>query len=174
MTSTSGPLAPKSAVTLEVTSSSFVSGWAGLSGTGVTGQAVFHRHVIPTNDDYEGTVPLSGGGTEFLAPFDSTSFNGTVPYITGIAIVNLDAFNPALFYCTGYSATGTILGQSSLTVIQPQNHTAIALNGSSGFGFVEGKQGTLDCVSQGPQISILGLRFLGTNGITSFAPVKLQ
>jgi len=169
-----GGIPAKSGLVLEVSASSFISGWAGLSGAGITGQAVFHRHVTPANEDFEATVPLTGGGIEYLVPFDSTSFNGTIPYLTGLAIANLDGVNSANFQCTVYDPSGTNLGTSGVVSLAPLAHTALALNSSSGFGLTAGIQGTLDCISGGPQVAVLGLRFLGTSGLTSFAPIKLQ
>lgn len=177
-TSASGTIQAKGSVTIVLSSATFVEGWATLSGP-VTGQAVFHRHTS-TGAEYEATVPAASGGTEYLVPFDATSYdNGTtlitsLPYITGMALVNQDTANTVTITCAILDPTGASLGSASPITLQPMGHTALQLNSGSGFGGVVGNIGALDCTSNGPAFAVLGLRFLGGNDVTSFAATKIH
>ena len=139
---------------------------------------MFHRHTF-AGTDYEATVPLSVGGTEYLVPFDATSyFNGTaqvatVPYITGMALANLDPSNAAIINCLILDPNGLSLGSATPITLPPLGHTALQLNAGTGFGNVAGKIGSLDCSSNGTSFVVLGLRFLGGNDLTSFAAIRL-
>jgi len=174
-----GTLSAKGTVTIVLSSSGFLQGWATLSGPGITGQVVFHRHTS-SGAEYEATVPLALGGTEYLVPYDATSyFNGTtqvttIPYITGVALANLDPSTAATINCTVLDPSGANLGSATPIVLPPMGHRALQLNAGSGFGLVAGNIGTLDCSSGGQLFSVLGLRFLGGNDLTSFAATKLH
>jgi len=174
-----GTLSPKSTTTIVLSSSTFVEGWGTLIGPGVSGQAVFHRHTS-SGADYEATVPLSTGGTEFYMPYDATSFyNGTsfvaaLPYITGMALVNLDTSNTATIDCTILTAAGPMAGMGTPVVLPPLGHQPLQVNAATGYSGIAGTTGTLDCSSNGTAFAVLGLRFLGGNDLTSFAAIKIK
>ena len=174
-----GPIPANGTVTIVLSGSAFAEGWATLSGAGISGQAVFHRHTS-TGADYEATVPLSLGGTDFVVPYDATSYyNGStavtaLPYITGMALANLDPGIPATIICTMLDPNGVSLGIAIPITLPAMGHTAVQLNAGSGFGSLAGKIGSLNCTSNGPLFSVLGLRFLGGNDLTSFAAIKVQ
>jgi hypothetical protein len=176
--STFGTIPANGTLTLVLSSNSFVEGWGSLSGAGITAQAVFHRHTTG-GADYEATVPLSAGGLEYQVPFDATTFfNGAapvpaLPYITGIALANLDAGNSVTITCAIQDQNGGSLGSATPITLVPLGHTALQLNASAGFGNVAGI-GTLDCSSGGTSFAVLGLRFLGANDFTSFAATKIR
>jgi hypothetical protein len=178
-TNVAGTLSPMSTATIVLSSAAFEEGWATLVGPGITGQVVFHRHTS-SGADYEATVPLSSGGTEFFVPYDATSyFNGTsfvtsLPYITGMALVNLDTANPATISCTILNQNGNGVGAGTAVTLPPLGHTALQLNVASGYANLAGNLGTLDCASGGATFAVLGLRFLGSNDLTSFAAIKIQ
>jgi hypothetical protein len=184
--SLSALIAVRNSLTVVLSSPTFVEGWATINGPGITGQAVFHRHIVSTNQDFEAAVPVSTGGTEILVPFDGTSFvNGstavtTLPYITGMALANLDAVNPAAVNCTILNVDGSSAGAAAAIMLAPLGHTSLQLNAASGFAGVTQNIGALDCLTSSPssanppQVAVLGLRFLGVNGLTSFAPTIIQ
>lgn len=174
-----GTVPARNSVTLVLSSSTFLEGWATLGGSGIAGQVVFHRHTS-AGADYEATVPLSMGGTEYIVPFDASYFfNGTaqvtsLPYITGMALANLDPSNTAIINCAIRDPNGSSLGSATPITLAPMGHTALQLNAGSGFASVAGNIGSLDCSSNGILFSVLGLRFLGSNDLTSFAAIKLH
>lgn len=176
--SVSGTIPPKGNAVMVLSATTFLGGWATLTGPGVTGQAVFHRHTS-NNAEYEAAVPVATGGTEFLVPFDATFYvNGskptTIPYITGMALANLDPSNSATISCSIFDPAGRSMGSGSPITIPPLGHTALQLNADSGFGNVSSKIGSLDCSSLGTSFAVLGLRFLGSNDVTSFAAILVQ
>jgi hypothetical protein len=174
-----GMIPASGTVTIVLSAIAFLDGFAALNGPGIGGQAVFHRHTS-SGADYEAAVPLATGATEFLVPFDATTyFNGanpvlSLPYITGMALVNLDIFHTAAITCTILDLNGLVLGAAAPVAVPPFGHVALQLNAASGFGGVAGMIGSLDCTSTGSSFTILGLRFLGTNDLTSFAAVRLH
>jgi hypothetical protein len=178
-TNVSGTLAAKSTATIVLSSNTFEEGWAFLTGSTVTGQAVFHRHTA-SGADYEATVPLSPSGTEFAVPYDETSYyNGaafvnSVPYITGMALVNLDSSNAATISCSILNENGTAAGAGTPVMLPPMGHTALQLNAGSGYASIAGHLGTLDCTTTSSSFTVLGLRFLGGNDLTSFAAIQVQ
>jgi len=175
----SGPIPANGNLTLVLSASAFAEGWATLADPSISGQVVFHRHTS-TGADYEATVPLAAGGTQYMVPFDSTTYyNGSsavasLPYITGMALANLDPTSTATISCAILDQDGLSLGTATPITLPPMGHTAVQLNAGSGFGNVPGNIGSLNCSSNGPLFSVLGLRFLGANDLTSFAAIKLH
>jgi len=174
-----GLILGRGTVSAVLSSGTFVEAWATLGGLGITGEAVLHRH---TSDgaDYEAIVPLSMGGTRYRVPFNATSYyNGTtqftsIPYITGIALVNQDPSSTATISCAILDPNGSSLGSATPITLPPMGHTALQLNAAAGFGSVSGNIGSLDCSSSGSLFAVFGLRFLGGNDLTSFPPIKLR
>jgi hypothetical protein len=135
----------------------------------ITIQALFRR-LGGDNSYYEVAVPASAGLNEFEIPFDDTTFAATGAQIyTGFAIANLDTANSANVTCTARDATGTIIpGAISVPALNPMGHWAGYL-----FPALIGQRGTLDCASN-TRIGSIGLRALGTNGISSLPVIPIR
>jgi hypothetical protein len=124
-------------------------------------QALFRASANGTY--YEAAVPSTQGGTGFEIPFDATTFAaGNLPLYTGIAIANLDQFNPANLTCTANDGGGNPI-PNGVTVppIPPLGHWANFL-----FPALTGLRGTIDCTST-TAVAALALRFIGTTAFSS-------
>ena len=135
----------------------------------ITMQALFRR-LGSDNSYYEAAVPASAGLNELEIPFDDTTFAATGAQIyTGFAFANLDTANSAYVTCTARDATGTIIpGALSVPVLNPLGHWAGYL-----FPALTGQRGTLDCASN-TKIGSIGLRFLGSNTVSSLPVIAIR
>jgi hypothetical protein len=135
----------------------------------ITIQALFRR-LGSNNSYYEVAVAASTGVNEFEIPFDDTTFAATGDQIyTGFAIANLDTVNSTSVTCTARDATGaTIPGAISVPALNPMGHWAGYL-----FPALIGQRGTLDCASD-TKTGAIGIRALGTNGISSLPVIALR
>jgi hypothetical protein len=135
----------------------------------ITIQGLFRR-LGSDNSYYEVAVPSSSGLNEFEIPFDDTTFAATGAQIyTGFAIANLDTNNSANVTCTARDATGNIIPEAvTVPALNPLGHWA-------GYAFpaLLGQRGTLDCASN-TRIGAIGLRALGTNGISSLPVIPIR
>jgi hypothetical protein len=106
---------------------------------------------------YEAAVPTTPGSTEFLIPFDSTTFAGTgQPLVTGVAIANLGSAT-ATVNCTAYDPNGVVIPNAvTVPALAPLGHWS-----SYQFPALTGESGTIDCVSN-TSVSAVALRFLGS------------
>jgi hypothetical protein len=134
----------------------------------VTVHAIFRNHAIDGNY-YEAAVPATSGSSEFLVPFDVTTFSGTgASFFTGLAIANTDAATAANITCTARDTNGNVIPNAvNPPPLPPGGHWA-------GYQFpaLVGMRGTLDC-SSNTVIAATGLRFLGYSAFSSL-PVILK
>jgi hypothetical protein len=133
-----------------------ISGWGQIvADPGVVIQALFRNHVNGTY--YEAAVPSTPGGTEFLVPFDTTTFATTgQPFATGLAIANLNDLDNANVTCTAYDQNGIIIPNAvQIPKLPASGHW-------SGYQFPQlaSQRGTIDCASNS-NLAVTVLRFLG-------------
>ena len=107
----SGTLSPHGSVYIETTGAdqTTVDGSGQITAdTGVVVQALFRNLVSGVY--YEAAVPSTPGGKQIMFPYDDTTFatNGQ-PFVTGIAIANMDGGTAANVLCTAYGSDGTIV-----------------------------------------------------------------
>jgi hypothetical protein len=163
----SGTLPPHGSVYIETTGTSqtTVDGSGQITAdTGVVVQALFRNLVSGVY--YEAAVPSTAGGKQIMFPYDDTTFatNGQ-PFVTGIAIANLDGGTSANVVCTAYRSDGSIVPNAFPVPSLPANgHWA-------GYQFpnLVGLRGTIQCTSN-TNLSATALRFLG-NEISSLPVV---
>jgi hypothetical protein len=153
-----------------------ITGWAEIqSSAAVSGAALFRRFI--GGEYFEGSVPLvSSPATSFSLPFDGGSFatsSGSVPFITGLALVNPNSNSTADPVCTAYGSDGSVL-ESSMHLSSPPltgfGHTALQLQPT--FPSLGTNRGILVCTSS-QAVGVLGLRFFGANALSSL-PVSGQ
>lgn len=133
-----------------------LSGWGQIaSDPNIVIQALFRNNV--NGAYYEAAVPSTPGGKEFLIPFDATTFATTgQPFVTGIAIANLDAAT-ANVTCTAHDVNGvTIPNAVAVPALAPLGHWA-----DYQFPALIGQRGTIGCISN-TSVSATALRFLGS------------
>ena len=164
----SGTLPPHGSVYIETTGTSQppMDGSGQITAdTGVVVQALFRNLVSGVY--YEAAVPSTPGGKQIMFPYDDTTFatNGQ-PFVTGIAIANLDGATAATVLCTAYSSEGKIVsnGYLPVPVLQANGHWA-----GYSFDALVGSRGTIQC-SSNTNLSATSLRFLG-NEISSLPVV---
>ncbi len=134
----------------------------------ITVQAVF-RKPSGHGDFFEAAVPSSPGSTEFVIPFDATTFTPiNVQLVAAFAIVNMDPNVSANVSCVVRNQAGTsILGAVTVPPISPNGHWA-------GFDFpaLVGIRGTIDC-SANTIIAAIAFRFIGPTSLSTL-PVILK
>ncbi len=139
-----------------------VTGWGQITADpDIAIQSLFRNNVNGTY--YEAAVPSTAGGQEILMPFDDTTFATTgQPFVTGIAVANLDPSNGANIFCTAYSSSGSIIPNA---IQIPQ---LVHLGHWAGYQFpaLSGLRGTIECTSN-TNLSATALRFLGSE-LSSF------
>jgi hypothetical protein len=133
----------------------------------ITVQGLFRRH-SPNGSFYEAAVPSTVGSTEFVMPFDATTFAPTGgPLYTGFAIANLDPNTTANVVCVARDQSGVTIPNGVPTPpLNPLGHWANYL-----FPALTGKQGTIDC-SANTLISAIGLRSIGTAAFSSLPVIR--
>jgi len=142
-----------------------VAGWGQITADGpINVQGFFRRHGSD-GSYYEAAVPAVPMVKRFRLPFDSTVFTANNSQIyTGFAIANVDTTNMANISCTARDSSGRALPDAiSVPGINPRGHWANYL-----FPALTGLRGTLDCTSS-TVVAPIGLRVLGTNGISSIS-----
>ena len=148
-----------------------ISGWGQITaGNGVIVQALFRENSNGTY--YEAAVPSSTPLTEFVIPFDNTTFAPTGDQLyTGFAIANLSADSTASIVCTardqnGLVISGGFLGTFSVPQLGPMQHWA-------GYQFpaLLGKRGTIDCISSA-QIAATALRVIGNKTLSTLPVIQ--
>jgi hypothetical protein len=154
----SGSLPPQGSAYYEASNASIatLAGWARItSDSPIVVQALFRNAVNGTY--YEAAVPSTPVGSEFVIPFDATTFAATgQPFVTGVAIANLDA-TLASVTCTAYDSNGVIIPNAVLVpTLAPLGHWS-----AFAFPLLNGIRGTMDCTSN-TNISGLALRALGS------------
>jgi hypothetical protein len=142
-----------------------VAGWGQVvADSAIVVHALFRNN---TNGAYnEAAVSSAAGAAEVLFPFDSTTFavNGQ-PFVTGLAIANLDS-TTANIACTARDPDGAaIAGAVPVPSLAPLGHWS-----NFQFPALAGLRGTIDCVSN-TNISATALRFIGSSGTFSSLPV---
>jgi hypothetical protein len=148
---------------------SLLTGWIQVvADQTITVQELF-RNLAPNGSYYEASVPTEASTTEFVIPFDGTTFPATGAQLyTGLAIANLDSSDQATVTCTVRTSTGAIItGAIPTVMINPLGHWS-AFN----FPLLVGNRGTIDCGST-TTVAALGLRFLGNYAYSSL-PVILK
>ena len=132
-------------------------------------QALFRR-LGSDGSYYEAAVPSSSGVSEFMTTFDTTIFAASGAQIyTGIAIANLDPLNAATVVCTVRNSQGAVIPNAlTVPVLNPTGHWASDLSPA-----LAGLRGTLDCASN-TKIGAIGLRFLGTNAMSSLPVIPIR
>lgn len=142
-----------------------VVGWGQvISDSAIVVHALFRNN---TKGSYqEAAVPSAAGAHEILLPFDSTIFADTgQPFVTGIAIANLDA-SGAYITCTARDPNGAEIPNAvPIPPLAPRGHWS-----NFQFTALAGQRGSIDCVSN-TNISATALRFIGTSGTFSSLPV---
>jgi hypothetical protein len=109
---------------------------------------------------YEAAVPSNVGSKEFVIPFDATTFANGVPFVTGLAIANLDAVNVANVTCVARDSNGSTIpnvftAETGPPPLNPSGHWS-----SFTFPALNGLRGTIDCTSN-TVIAATALHFLG-------------
>jgi hypothetical protein len=105
-----------------------------------------------------------------MTTFDTTTFAASGAQIyTGIAIANLDPLNAATVVCTARNSQGAVIPNAlTVPVLNPTGHWASDLSAA-----LAGLRGTLDCASN-TKIGAIGLRFLGTNAMSSLPVIPIR
>lgn len=133
---------------------------------GITIQALF-RNLAADGNYYEASIPPSGGGFEWITPFDGTTFAATGnPTFIGLALANMDSAHAASVTCTARDSGGNFIPNAvSVPQLNPGGHW-------SGYQFpaLAGLRGTIDCAAS-TQIAMLALRFLGYSAFSSLPVV---
>jgi hypothetical protein len=140
------------------------SGWALVTApSGVNVQALFRRNVNGVY--YEGAVPSSGGTTDFVMPFDSTTFAATGDdFFTGFAIANLDTSASGTVTCEARDENGQVIPNALPTqVLPPLGHFA-----DYRFDNLKGKQGMFHCTSD-RSVGALGLHVIGEKSFSTLS-----
>jgi hypothetical protein len=164
-----GTVAPLGSAYLEANDAGVLlhSGWGQITaGSSVLVQALFRNNANGTY--YEAAVPSNTGSTEFLLPFNATTFIATGdPLYTGFAIANPNPA-PANVTCTARDSSGsTIPNAVVVPQLDPFGHWSNYL-----FPALTGMQGTIDCVSSA-NMAATAFRFIGTNAFSSLPVVDL-
>jgi len=144
------------------TATAAVSGWGMvIADPTIVVQSVFRNSANGTY--YEAAVPASAGGTEFLIPFDATTFAGTSsPFYTGFAIANMSESYRASVSCTARESSGKVIPDAIVVPeLSPLGHWANYL-----FPLLTGKRGMIDCKSN-TNIAAIALRVIGNSAFTS-------
>ena len=146
--------------------SGLIQGWAEVfADPFITVQAVL-RKPSSHGEFFEAAVQSSAGSTEFVIPFDATTFAPLgVPLATAFAIVNLDPNNAANVVCVARNQSGTsILNAVSVPPVSPLGHWA-----NFDFPALVGIRGTIDCTAN-TIVTAVAFRFIGTT-VFSTLPV---
>jgi len=133
------------------------AGWGEIvADPGVVVQAVFRNDVNGTY--YQASMPASPGAKQVLMAYDNTTPAAAgQPYVTGIALANLDATNFANVVCTAYGSDGSLIANAiQVPALAPLGHWA-----SYQFPSLAGLRGSIAC-SSNTNISATALRFLGS------------
>jgi hypothetical protein len=163
----SGTVPPNGSAYFEASdpSGALQAGWAQITADPtIIVQALFRDSVDGTN--YEAAVPSTNGGTEFLIPFDATTFAATGdPFYTGFAIANPNT-TAANVTCTARTQSGTVIPNAiTVPALPPMGHWANYL-----FPALTGMQGTIDCVSTA-NVAATAFRFIGADAFSSLPVV---
>ena len=142
------------------------AGWAQIGADpAVVIHALFRNH--STNEYYEAAVSSGQGSKQFTIPFDATTFPGNgQPFVTGIAVGNIDA-TPATLVCEARNSLGGLInGAIPSVAIAARGHWA-----DFQFPLLVGQRGTIQCSSN---TSVVGtvLRFLGTGPFSTLPVVQ--
>lgn len=138
-------------------------GWALVtSDQSVETQAIFRR-ATANGIYYEAGVLTESTYSEFVIPFDATTFAPTgAPLYTGFAIVNMNPLAPAHVVCTARDQSGAVIPNAlTIPTLNPMGHYADYL-----FPALTGKRGTLDCAAD-TLVSAIALRFIGTDAFST-------
>jgi hypothetical protein len=121
---------------------------------GVTGYGVFD-YSNPNVPHQEAVVPLSDAvATISTLVWDDTNF------VTSVGIVNPSPVATTVMI-TLHDAGGATLGTSSVS-LGPKGKTAVVLRNLPGLGAMVGNQGSADFTVASGNVSVLGLRFIGS------------
>ncbi len=140
-----------------------LGGWAVVTeDTWLTTQVIFRR-AASSGAYYEASVPTGGGYSDFVIPFDATTFVPTgAPQYTGLAIVNLNPSGPAHVTCVARDESGTVIPDAiTIPTLKPLGHYANYL-----FPALTGKRGTLEC-SADTLLSAIALHVIGTEAFST-------
>ena len=138
--------------------SGLIQGWAEVfADPFITVQAVL-RKPSSHGEFFEAAVQSSAGSTEFVIPFDATTFAPLgVPLATAFAIVNLDPNITANVVCVARNQSGTsILNAVPVPPVSPLGHWA-----NFNFPALVGIRGTIDCTAN-TIVTAVAFRFIGT------------
>ncbi len=138
-----------------------VEGWAKLDLTccaAVSGLAIFRQRT--DRNDSEAVVPLSSS----LTVNSTLIFDNKDGFITGIAMVNPSETSVATITANFRKADGTRIHLDQF-MMNPREHRAFALPNQ--YPQTEDLDGTIEFLSFGGTISILGLRFSPAGSFTS-------
>jgi len=130
------------------------TGWALLSqpGTDAIGVFAIFRQTSPGGQPQEAVVPaVSQTENHFVMPFDNAGF------ITGIALAN-PTLNIVNFPVNIRDEKGQLIDTRNFS-LGPSSHTSFSL--PNAWGTTAGKRGTIEFITSGFGLGVLGLRFNG-------------
>ncbi|HEY3440912.1 MAG TPA: hypothetical protein VGK29_09180 [Paludibaculum sp.] len=140
-------------------STPLITGWTELlSNNSVGGIAVFRQRVTG-RPDFEAGVTATASGRNFLLPYDNTE-----NFVTSMAIVNTNATTGATVSVTLRDESGTVLGTDSIG-LNPRGQFSFRL--IDRFPLLANRRGVVEFITNGPDISGLGLRFNPSGAYTS-------
>ncbi len=147
-----------------------LSGWGHITADpAIVIQALFRENSSGTF--FEAAVPSNVGSKEFIIPFDATMFAATgQPFLTGLAIANLDAANAANVTCVARDGTGAVIPNAFTVATGPPQLPASGHWSGFNFPALTGKRGTIDCTSN-TTIAATALHFIGNTAFSSLPVV---
>src|SRR5262249_17293289 len=137
-------------------------GWALLETSNkISGVAIF-RQIVAGRPDFEASMPIVTyvNATDYYLPFDHTNS------ATGLALVNPLSFTTINVIVIFRAEQGSQFHLASFT-LAPMSHTSFDL--ATRYPQSAGKRGTVEFLTSGLAMSILGLRFGGA-AFTSLLP----
>jgi hypothetical protein len=138
-----------------------VEGWVKLDltcCTAVSGMAIFRQRT--NRNDSEAVVPLSSS----VAVSSTMIFDNTDGFITGLAMVNPSETSVATITANFRRADGTRIYLDQFTM-NPREHRAVAL--PDAYPQTKNLDGTIEFLSYGGTVALLGLRFSPGGAFTS-------